>query len=165
MTKCAKMYIQYVWQEWVPDTYSATFPTYETLPPAVATDPVVVLILHIAVYIPHTCPLATGINRHASFNLLLSYATRFLTLTSWKSGSLNLGNYARVGIQTLEVAFAASISSPQKEWGEAAANHVQQPVPYMSLIFCSSGHQTATSFPNVKTEIKKWRKAPGIHCF
>lgn len=38
--------------------YSATFPTYETLLPAVATDPVVLLILHIAVYIPHTCPLA-----------------------------------------------------------------------------------------------------------
>lgn len=163
MTKCAKMYIQYVWQEWVPDTYSATFPTYETLPPAVATDPVVLLILHIAVYIPHTCPLATGINRYSSLNLLLSYATRLLTLTSWKSGSLNWE--IMQGLVFKPLRWHSLPRSHRHRRNKVKRHHFQQPAPYMSLIFCSSGHQTAKSFPNVKAGIKKWRKAPEIHCF
>lgn len=98
MTKYAKMYIQYVWKEWVPDTYSATLPRYETLPSAVATDPVVLLILHTAACIPHTCPLATGMNRHSRINPAAFICNMPLNPHFLEIGLLELRNYARVGI-------------------------------------------------------------------
>lgn len=66
---------------------------------------------------------------------------------------LELGNYARVGSQTLEEAPAAQISWPQKVRGKVAPSRFHQDF-------------TVTTSPVVKDGTKtEARKAPGLRCW
>lgn len=132
---------------------------YETLPPLLARDPAVLLVLHNTVKIAHVCPPAFGINRDSSLYLLLSCATCLLTLPSWKPGPLNWAIMQGWVVKPLR-------RLPLSHGSEEGASPFLQPAAYMSLIFGSSGSHTVTSLPDVKEGMKiERRKAARIRQF